>query len=83
MFSDAEIAQYVLSYLARKYDTLSADYLTCFESFVNAPADDLELIELVIAKVRLNLISEVEADIMKLYRDTPAPKDKDQTSQKK
>lgn len=75
MFTDEQKAQYILMYLQKKLDALNFDYIRCFETFLEASIDDLDLIELVIAKVRIDLITEVEKDIMRFYRMESAPKD--------
>jgi len=70
-------------YLARKTDALAADFKNSLEAFLEDALDNLDLIELVISKVRLDLISELERDIMKLYRVDPSREDNSLTSQKK
>lgn len=82
-FTKDQIADYVQMYLARKVETLANDYIIALATFTGKTSDDLDLLELVLAKVRNNLIAEVERDIMRFYRVDPAPKDSDATSQKK
>ena len=83
IFTDQQITEYVLMYLNRKTDKLIQDYNGSLQAYLDNPVDSLDLIELIIAKVRLDLIGELEHDIMRFYRVDPAPKDSDATSQKK
>ena len=83
MFTDSEIKEYILMYISRKIETLQVDYERSYRSFTETQVDSLDLIELIIAKVRIDLIAEVEKDIMRIYGVNPSRKEKAITSQNK
>ncbi len=82
--TDKRKIEIIWMYVLRKADDLLYDYKNMHNNYTMKLCDELEYLDLITAKVRLDLFEELERDIINIIGDRYHPKEKRYpTSQKK